>query len=209
MMSTSYPAMTALAAMLLLAGCNNATRGIETVNQPVVSRADYAFDVTTGPSGLAYGEADRLAGWMRTLQLRYGDRVALDDPSADPGVRAQVAAEAQRYGLFVDAVAPVTPGALTPGTARVVISRLTASVPNCPNHSGFDASNFDGHTHPGFGCAVNGNLASMIANPADLVRGQPGSGTTDPANAVKAIDSYRKAPASGAGGIKSEGTGGN
>jgi pilus assembly protein CpaD len=46
----------------------------------------------------------------------------------------------------------------------------------------------------------------MIANPNDLVRGQPGSETSDPATAVKAIDQFRKAAPSGAGGLKSEST---
>lgn len=205
---SSFRTQAAIAALVLLAGCNDATRGLESVNQPVVTRADYAFDVATGPSGLASGEIDRLDGWMRTLQVAYGDRVALDDPSGDPGVRAQVSAQAQRYGLFVETVAPVTTGAVTPGTARIVISRFSASVPNCPNFRDFDATNGDGHTHPNHGCAINGNLASMVANPADLVRGQPGSGTTDPAIAAKAIETYRKAPSTGAAGLKNESTGG-
>jgi pilus assembly protein CpaD len=198
----------AIAALALLAGCNDATRGLESVNQPVVSRADYAFDVATGQSGLAPGEIDRLGGWLRTLQVGYGDRIALDDPNGDPGVRAQVAAEAQRYGLFVDAVAPLTTGTPTPGSARIVVSRFSASVPNCPNFREFDATNGDGHTHPNHGCAINGNLASMVANPADLVRGQAGSGTADPASAAKAIETYRKAASTGTAGLKSESTGG-
>jgi pilus assembly protein CpaD len=50
----------------------------------------------------------------------------------------------------------------------------------------------------------------MIANPADLVRGQPGAETVDTAAASKAIDVFRRAAPSGGGGtvLKSESTGG-
>ena len=50
-----------------------------------------------------------------------------------------------------------------------------------------------------FGCAVNGNLAAMVANPQDLVHGREGSGVGDNRTAVKAIDTYRKAAPTGAG----------
>jgi len=47
----------------------------------------------------------------------------------------------------------------------------------------------------------------MVANPADLVRGQPGADSNDNISSTKAIDTYRKAPTTGAGGLKSESTG--
>ena len=53
----------------------------------------------------------------------------------------------------------------------------------------------------------HGNLAAMVANPADLVRGQPGADTTDDAASLKAIDSFRKAVPTGTGGLKSDSVG--
>jgi pilus assembly protein CpaD len=57
---------------------------------------------------------------------------------------------------------------------------------------------------------MNSTIAAMIANPADLVRGQPGATSVDPLASTKPIDAFRKAQLSGAGGqtIKSESTGG-
>lgn len=186
---------------MLLAGCGGTqNRGIESVHQPVVSRTEYAFDVGAGPGGLAPGEGERLAGWMGSLRLGYGDRIAIDDPARDPATRADVAAAAARHGLLVSDDAPVTAAPITPGTARVVVTRARAAVPGCPDHSRMYQPDFNAHTSSNHGCAVNANLAAMVANPMDLVRGEPGSGIADPAISTRAIDRFRKAEPTGAGG---------
>ena len=41
----------------------------------------------------------------------------------------------------------------------------------------------------------------MVANPADLVRGQPGAETFDAKTSGKAIDTYRKARPTGKAGL--------
>lgn len=206
--------MTVLAPALLLGACGGTmNRGLESVHQPVVSRTDYALDVSTGGNGLAPGEDQRLAGWMASLRLGYGDHVAIDDPGAyagpnAAGVRDEVSRQVARYGLLVSDDSPVTDSPVGPGMVRVVISRMKATVPGCPDFSRMEGGNFNASTSSNLGCAVNSNLAAMIANPADLVRGQPGSGKTDQVVSGKAIDSYRKAAPSGAGGVKAESAGG-
>ena len=57
-----------------------------------------------------------------------------------------------------------------------------------------------------YGCATNANMAAMVANPADLVRGQRRD-TNDPLTASKAINAYRNAAPSGAGGSLGSGGG--
>ncbi|MBW4331498.1 CpaD family pilus assembly protein [Stakelama sp. CBK3Z-3] len=188
----------------LLAGCGepNAYRGLESPHQPVVTRNNYALDLQTSGYGLAPGEADRLAGWMSLLNLGYGDRVYVADAQGyDAAAREAVAGEAARFGLLLSDAAPVTPGSVAPGTVRVVVTRMSASVPGCPDYADVDQPNFDAHTTSNFGCAINSNLAAMVARPEDLVRGQPGSGTTDPDTAVKAIQTFRKATPTGAEGL--------
>ncbi len=199
----------ALPALALLSACGGTYNGgVESVYQPVVTRSDYVFDLTVGANGLAPGEAQRLAGWMGSMRLGYGDQVSVDDGGMGGIARDQVAAEAGRYGLLLAAQAPITPGELAPGTVRVVVTRMSANVPNCPDYSRVGQPDFAGSTSSNFGCATNSNLAKMVANPADLVRGQPGSGLADPATASKPISTLRAAPPSGAGGLKSESTGG-
>jgi len=46
-------------------------------------------------------------------------------------------------------------------------------------------------TATNYGCATNSNLASMIADPNDLVLGQAGSGLADIRDAARAVEGYR------------------
>ena len=52
------------------------------------------------------------------------------------------------------------------------------------------------------GCAVNSNLAAMVANPEDLIHGREGSGVGDTLTSIKAVDAYRKAEPTGNKGLK-------
>jgi pilus assembly protein CpaD len=187
---------------LLLAGCGTYNGGVEPFHQPVVQRADYVLDLQTTGYGLAAGESQRLAGWMSAMGLRYGDRVAIDDGANGATGRTEVAAEAGRYGLMLADRAPVTAGQIAPGTIRVVVTRMTAAVPGCPDHSRNAEMTFEASTSSNYGCATNSNLAAMVADPADLVRGAAGSPTADQQTNAKAIGAYRAAAPSGAGGAK-------
>lgn len=176
-------------------------RGVVPVNVPVVSRADYSFDAVAPGGTLPASEAARLDGWFRSMQLGYGDSIYVDGPMAEM-IRADVAALAGRYGLLVASGAPVTAGAIPDGVVRVVVSRTRASTPDCPNWSQDSRTNYNNETMSNFGCAVNGNLAAMIANPEDLIHGRDGSGINDPATASRAVDLYRSTAPTGKGGLK-------
>ncbi|HSX56404.1 MAG TPA: CpaD family pilus assembly lipoprotein [Sphingomonas sp.] len=199
-----------LAPAMLLSGCGTYNGGLESIHQPVVQRTDYALDLATSGVSLAPGEGERLAGWLRAMRPGYGDRISVDDGAGGPTGREQVAAEAGRFGLILSESAPVTTGTITPGTVRVVVTRLSASVPSCPDFSRISQPDYQASTTSNFGCATNKNLAAMIANPADLVRGEPGSGTSDPAQITKSIKAFREAAPSGGGGtaVKAESAGG-
>ncbi|MGP1354659.1 MAG: CpaD family pilus assembly protein [Parasphingopyxis sp.] len=210
----------ATSALLAIAGTLSAcaggpvNQGLTPINQPVVSRADYVFDVNAGGDTLSYSEQARIADWFETIELGYGDRVSIDDPSpyGNAGRRQAVAEIAGRYGLLLADRAPVTAGQIAPGQMRVVVSRMHAEVPNCPNWDRDSLWNYAGSTGSNYGCSTNGNLAAMVANPEDLVRGQRGDGTIDPRTTSRAIDSYRDATPTGAGnGLQQEATttGGN
>ena len=187
---------------LMLGGCGTLNRGVDTVYQPVVSRTDYVFDVQTTSSGLAPGEADRVAGWLASMRLRYGDHVSLDDPNRDGSAATrQVAAIASRYGILIDDRAPITPAPLAAGMARVVVSRSIARVPGCPDFTRTGSDEFEGSTTSNYGCATQANVAAMVADPLDLVRGQPGTETFDSKTSAKAIDTYRKADPTGKNGL--------
>lgn len=187
-----------------LAACNTpdlADKGVAAVNVPVVTSADYVFDASAPDGALAPGEPERLNGWFQGLGLGYGDTIYVDG-TAGEAARGQVAAIAGQYGMMVSAGAPVTAGAVQPGTVRVVVSRRRASVPFCPNWSLPSQPNYDNRSMSNFGCGVNSNIAAMVANPEDLVHGREGSGIADVNTGAKAVIYYRAAPPTGSKGLQ-------
>ena len=196
----------ALVGCTMLAACGTQNRSLESVHQPVVSRTDFVFDVAAPGERFADSDASRLGAWFDSLNLRYGDRVSVDTQGYSVGARDAVGVVAARDGLLVDETAPVTQGIIPPGAVRVVVSRMAATVPNCPDWSRRSTPNFDGHSMSNYGCAVNSNIAAMVADPRDLISGRAAPASVDAALSSKAIGTYRKAPNSGASGLKPETT---
>ncbi|MDF8332480.1 CpaD family pilus assembly protein [Novosphingobium cyanobacteriorum] len=204
----------ALSLGLALSACGGMpqNRELNSVNQPVVERTSFVFDVGTLPGGgVSPSEQRRLAGWFDALELGYGDRISIDDPADSRVTEAAIEAVAARRGLMLADTAPVTQGDIPPGAARIVVTRTVASVPGCPNWGDKAAANYSNGTSRNYGCSVNGNLAAMVANKEDLVRGQKGTGVTVVMSASKAIESYRSQEPTGKGGLKevSSKSGGN
>lgn len=191
----------ALSLGLALAGCGGipTNRSMYPVHQPVVEKVNYTLDLTTGSSGLAYGEQSRLAGWFDAMDLKYGDKVYVDDPAGNAAAHSAIEAVASRYGILLGDGAPATAGYVTPGTARVVIVRSKASVPGCPDWSSKNDFNPNNGLSSNFGCATNSNLAAMVANPEDLLHGAESTGVTVSMSSNKAIDAYREAKPTGNG----------
>jgi pilus assembly protein CpaD len=190
-----------LALTCTVAGCSytphdQPDRGLAAVNVPVVTTADYGFDVAAPSGSLAPGEGDRLNAWFQALALGYGDTVYVDGPYYD-GARAQVAAIAGQYGMLVQPGAPVTAGAVQPGNIRVVVARRKAEVPGCPNWSVPSHPNYNNRSMSNFGCSMSTNLAAMVADPQDLIHGRAGDAASDAATGAKAIQMYRGWPLTG------------
>jgi len=192
----------ALSLGLALAGCGGmaTNASLDSVHQPVVERVNYTLDLTTGPGGLSYPEQQRLSGWFEAMDLRSSDRIAIDDPLASQATRDAVTALASRYGLILSDTAPATTGYVTAGNARVVVTRSKASVPGCPDWSARNDFNPNNATSSNYGCATNANLAAMIADPEHLLKGAKSQSDTVIMSSNKAIDLYRTAQPSGAGG---------
>jgi pilus assembly protein CpaD len=182
--------------------------GVAAVNVPVVTSADYVFDAAAPDGALAPGEADRLNGWFQGLGIGYGDTVYVDGSYAE-AARGQVAAIAGQYGMMVAAGAPVTTGMVAPGAVRVVVSRRRAIVPGCPNWSRVSEPNYYNQNMSNFGCAVNSDIAAMIANPEDLVHGREALGTGDVRTGSRAVIYYRSTPPTGTKGLQNINTKGS
>lgn len=192
----------ALSLGMTLAGCGGiaTNASVESIHQPVVENVNYTLDLSTGANGLSYPEQRRLDGWFDAMDLRYGDRIAIDDPLGSEATRTAVAAIAARRGLILSDTAPVTQGYVTAGNARVVVTRSKATVPGCPDWSSRNDFNPRNATSANYGCATNANLAAMIANPQHLLKGEKGDSDTLIMSSNKAIGAYRNKELSGAGG---------
>ena len=202
-----------LLASAAVAGCatpqvDMPTRGLMAVNQPVVSRTDFAMDVAAPGGSLSASEEGRLDAWFRSLGLGYGDSIHVDGDYSG-AARQDVARVAGRYGMMVSAAAPVTAGAVQPGTVRVVVSRTRAVVPNCPNWDRPASPDPANQQMPNFGCGVSSNIAAMIADPNDLLYGREAGPVVDAATASKAVGSYRAQKPTGESGLQSINTKGN
>jgi pilus assembly protein CpaD len=191
-----------LVAGTVLAGCQTNPSGpitasnnpsLYSVHQPVVERTDFVLDLDASGDRLSAFEQARLLGWFRSIELRYGDQLFVEEPRDYParGARAAVAGLIGEYGLLLADGAPVFTGQVAPGTIRVIASRSVASVPSCPDWSVRDADS-NSNTSSNFGCGVNSNMAAMIANPNDLVLGQQGGVSGSGAVANRAVRVYRE-----------------
>jgi pilus assembly protein CpaD len=203
------PTLVALAALGLgTAACGPETDGLTavsnpslySVHQPVVQHTNYVFDVADAPGGIAAYDQGRLAQWFESLEVGYGDRVYVQDGGMG-AARDDVARIAGNYGLLLSEGAPVTPGPVMSGGVRVIVVRAEADVPGCPVWED-PLVGAPEQTSTNFGCATNQNLARMVADPNDLVRGQSIEGTTDSMAGTKAIKAWRDRQSSAAGANK-------
>ncbi len=140
-------------------------------------------------AALAPGEAERLNAWFQGLGIGYGDSIYVDGGDAYVA-RQQVAAVAGNYGMMVSGrrsgdrraqFSPDRSGSSSPAAARLCRIARTGAGRRSPTYNNRSMSNF--------GCAVNTDLAAMVANPEDLVHGQEGTGTGDTATGAKAVNS--------------------
>ena len=194
----------AIALSLSLTACGDprtSNHSLYSVAQPVVEHHAFTLDLAAGDNGLPISEQRRLNDWFETLDLRYGDRIGLDGQPSSGSVRRDVGAIAARYGMLLSDGAPVTEGYVAPGNVRVVVTRARAYVPNCPNWGHQFRTTIGNETADGYGCAVNGNIAAMVADPEHLLHGAQGTGETVVMSGTKAIKTYREQDPTGKAGL--------
>lgn len=201
---------TVLALATSLAGCTgtaHTNRGLDSVHQPVVRNSIYQFDVAASNGELAPSEQGRLQGWLDAMGVRYGDRIAIEDSSVYGASSAQatVRSMVERRGLLISGDIPVTTGAVPQDHLRVIVTRASAFVPGCPDWESKSAINPTNATSSNYGCATNSNLAAMVADPNDLIKGARND-QNDPSAATRAIRTYREKPQTGAGELRGSAT---
>jgi len=177
------------------------------VHQPVVERSDFVLDLATEGGRVSRAEIERLHGWFQSIGLRYGDHISIDEGYGAGRARDDIALAVSEYGLSLADGAPVTPGQVPAGSVRVITTRDVANVPSCPDWNPEDnGASPRQNTSTNFGCATNANLAAMIADPRDLVRGQGDSGNGAASTASRAIRVYRTRTPTGQQGLPASST---
>lgn len=177
-----------------LAGCGSLgnNTSMYSVHQPVVQRTNFAIDLAVDGDTIRADEQRRASEWLDALELGYGDRVSVDygDGYASPAIDQSIGKMAADRGILMQQGAPVTGGKVAPGMVRVIVTRSKASVPSCPDWSSSGDANFNSSNHSNHGCSINSNMAAMIADPEDLLRGRENT-KLDTNSGKNAVNTYR------------------
>lgn len=192
---------TLLALSAGLGGCvgssQNSNRSLDSIHQPVVSQSNHHLDIASYGGEVSPAEAQRVQEWLQAIDVRYGDQAVIEDE----GLYGNPAATATLRNLLIER--GVSNIAVSQGsTLRLHISRSIAYVPNCPDWTSRYTTDPANETSSNYGCATNSNLAAMVADPNDLVRGVASS-SSNTQQGVKAIQSYREKPVTGSQALKS------
>lgn len=83
------------------------------------------------------------------------------------------------------------PAVADPRIATVYVGHFVAAAPGCPDWRKPTAADFTNTHSSNFGCATAVNFSQMLANPGDLLRGQP-LGPADAERAARSIRDYRE-----------------
>jgi pilus assembly protein CpaD len=181
-------------------------RSVDSIHQPVVSNAAYLYDLPDTGAGMTRDDAIRFDGWLNALNVGYGDRIALAGSYeyASPALRADIDALLARRGMFVGRDTSAEAGTPPSGAVRLILRKTTAFVPGCPDWHDTGENNGMAAISTNYGCGVNSNLAAMVADPQDLVRGQSNNSILRSATSANAIKTYREKTPTGAGDLQSQ-----
>jgi pilus assembly protein CpaD len=180
------------------AGCAPQTSQWSTVEAPKenkVSLVRFSHSVQFRPNDdrMNASETTRLAGFLRDQNVAYGDQILLlpgDGPLAQRRQEA-VATVFRRGGLRVLRDIQIEGVALDPNEVRIMVARHVVTPPPCPNWSKRPDEDFGNTPSSHIGCTTATNLGQMVANPSDLLSGEPTSPADGELSAFR-VESYRK-----------------
>lgn len=106
-------------------------------------------------------------------------------------------------------LAACSPGSVNRGLESVhqPVVGDRADVPACPDWSRPSQPDFQASTTSNYGCAASTNLAAMVADPQDLLRGRSDADGTDARVIAKGTRTYRDKPSTGLRDLTRENTG--
>jgi pilus assembly protein CpaD len=172
-------AATAIAA-LALAACGGSpaptNSSLNPTRIPTVSVDEVTHNLYFTNNRITGPEEAALMAFLRTVGPRFADRISIEDPNPE-NAEDRIAALTKILGRMGVGVAAVKRGTdLSPGAARIVVSRANVTQDQCPDWNDETLIIFKGAATSNYGCATRSNLARMVADPTDLLEGRPLTG---------------------------------
>jgi pilus assembly protein CpaD len=145
-----------------------------------------------GQAALDENATGQIARFAQDYLSHGSGSIAVAPPSGNAGVADLVIAELLERGVSRNQI--MVGGANAPGPAddiRLTYIRYVAEAPPCGDWSGNRAYTANNLPPSNFGCAMQHNLAAMVADPRDLVTPDT-SGQPDAQRRLTVLDQYRK-----------------
>ena len=124
--------------------------------------------------------------------------ISISAAANDASAAERIAGELSALGVPRNRISVVPPGMTdVPRTVAISFIRYRAVSPACGNWSENLADTYDNRQQPNFGCAVQHNIAAMIADPRDLATPKP-EGTEDAVRRLTVLGKYEQGDTTGA-----------
>ncbi len=181
----------------VLAACSSVGAqysGAESPKDIKVTWVNFRYDVlfADGEDAITAQERTRLDAFLRQIQMTPSSRFAVA-AAAGPLAAARSDAVAAVLRGYRGGNTPISPGSvgdIGSGSVAVIVGRYIATPPRCPDWRKPSNQNPQNSPASNFGCASAVNLALMVEDPGDLLRGRQ-LGPGDAAGLVHGIQRYR------------------
>jgi pilus assembly protein CpaD len=194
-----------VAAALMTSGCTPQPARWSAAESPKTNKIDFVTNAhkvafARGAATASTAQAKSLSDFIHDVGLTYGDQVTVDagpHAGSSAGDRlaarrlAAVTAMLRKMNVRTTvATRPTVDGAMTRDGVIVTVGRYVVTPPACPDRSKIDTDDFANTEASNYGCATATNLGLMVANPADLLHGEP-AGAADGTFAARGVEEYR------------------
>jgi pilus assembly protein CpaD len=188
---------------ILMAGSCSATNGGDTIsedgarNHPITvepSYRDLKVTFAGGAEGLSAEDAAKFDAFLADYRVHGNGSLGISVPSGATSRTAitYFGERAASTGISRDKILVSTRDAAN-GDRRVDVNYIayTAHTEACGDWSEDEAFTMENHTSRNFGCAVQQNIAAMVADPRDLL-GPGAMGPVDTNRRTTVMDHYQK-----------------
>ena len=146
-------------------------------NEVSMVRLKHTVNFDSGTT-LGVTEQAEIEDFLAVNRVGYGDVMSLDlGDTGDPNALADKWYAVYEYlktqGIQLQPEAPITGAAPASGTGVLIVERYIVSTPVCQAFADGPDPNWGNAPSPWFGCTTTAMLGLMIADPADLINGNP------------------------------------